>query len=323
MADFDLFNGDADGIFSLLQLRQIEPRPQAELVTGVKRNTELFKRIADRASAGDRVCALDIGMSRNTPALRRVLDAGAQVFFCDHHATGDIPQSEHLTFVTEDARGICTAYLIDQFSDGKKAGWAVCGAYGENFQDLAGRIAAERKITFPLNQLRELGELVNYNAYGSTVEDLHFHPSELYAILLAYPDPMAFLEDGPEALEILRAGYRSDWDIAGQAREIDISNAGQILSLPASPASNRIGGLFANALVDEDPDKAFAILTHLDPDIGGYRVSVRAPITRQTQPADVFAIAYGGGGRAESAGIDHLDESEMDNFISAFQTAFG
>ena len=133
---------------------------------------------------------------------------------------------------------------------------------------------------------------------------------------------MAFLEDGPEALDILRAGYGSDWEIAGEAREIDISNAGQILSLPASPASNRISGLFANALVDEDPDKAFAILTHRDPELGGYRVSLRAPLARQTKAADEFARTYGGGGRAEAAGIDHLPESEIDGFIAAFQTAF-
>jgi len=323
VADFDLFNGDADGIFSLLQLRQVEPRPEASLVTGVKRDTQLFERIAPQVNAGDRICALDIGMSRNTPALNQVLKAGADVFFCDHHATGDIPESEHLTVVADDAPETCTAYLIDQYLDGAKAAWAVCGAYGDNFQALAGRIAANRSIAFPLNKLRELGELVNYNAYGSTVEDLHFHPSELYRILAAYPDPMAFLEDEPEALDILRAGYRSDWDIAAQAREIDISNAGQILSLPASPASNRISGLFANALVDEDPDIAFAILTHVESDSGGYRVSIRAPMARQTQPADEFAKIYGGGGRAEAAGIDHLKDSEMDGFIAAFQTAFG
>ena len=323
MADFDLFNGDADGIFSLLQLRQVEPRPHASLVTGVKRDTQLFERIAQDVNSEDRICALDIGMSRNTPALRHVLKAGADVFFCDHHATGDIPESEHLTIIADDTPETCTAYLIDQYLDGAKAAWAICGAYGDNFQALAGRIAANREIAFPLNQLRELGELVNYNAYGSTVEDLHFHPSELYRILSAYPDPMAFLEDKPKALDILRAGYRSDWDIAEQAREIDISNAGQILSLPASPASNRISGLFANALVDEDPDIAFAILTHLDPDIGGYRVSIRAPISRRTKPADEFAKIYGGGGRAEAAGIDHLRDDEMNTFIAAFQAAFG
>ena len=322
VSDFDLFNGDADGIFSLLQLRQVDPRPEAALITGVKRDTQLFARIADKVKTGDRICALDIGMNRNRPDLRQVLETEAEVFFCDHHAAGEIPHSPHLKLIADDSPDTCTASLIDSYLEGAKAAWAVCGAYGDNFQALAGRIARDRQITFPLNQLRELGELVNYNAYGSTVEDLHFHPAELYKILLAYPDPMGFLEDAPEALETLRNGYRSDWDITEQAREIDISNEGQILSLPACPASNRISGLFANALVDEDPDVAFAILTHLDPDIGGYRISIRAPIARQTQGADEFAKLYGGGGRAEAAGIDHLRENQMDSFIAAFQATF-
>ena len=35
MADFDVFNGDADGICALVQLRQVEPR-DSKLITGVK-----------------------------------------------------------------------------------------------------------------------------------------------------------------------------------------------------------------------------------------------------------------------------------------------
>ena len=132
MADFDLFNGDADGIFSLLQMRQVEPRPEAELVTGVKRDTQLFEHIKARAGAGDRICALDIGMSRNQPALNTVLETGAQVFFCDHHTTGIIPQSEGLTLIADDAAETCTAHLIDQYLNGAKSAWAVCGAYGDN-----------------------------------------------------------------------------------------------------------------------------------------------------------------------------------------------
>ena len=85
MADFDLFNGDADGIFSLLQLRQVEPRPDAQRVTGVKRDTQLFKRITDQVCPGDRITALDIGMARNADGLGYVLETGAEVFFCDHH----------------------------------------------------------------------------------------------------------------------------------------------------------------------------------------------------------------------------------------------
>jgi len=322
VADFDLFNGDADGIFSLLQLRQTSPRPDAICVTGVKRDTQLIQRIAADVEQGDRVTALDIGMSRNAAALVTVLDKGADVFFCDHHPSGDIPQHIHLTLLVDAAPETCTAYLIDQHLDGAKAAWAICGAYGDNFQALAARIASDRQVNLPLGQLRELGELVNYNAYGSTTDDLHFHPLDLYRRLLVYPDPMAFIEDAPEALDTLRQGHRSDWDIAGSAREIHVSNAGQILSLPASPASNRISGLFANALVDEEPDKAFAVLTHLGTETGGYRVSVRAPLSRKTPHASTFAAEFGGGGRAEAAGIDLLTREDLTKFIDAFTDAF-
>lgn len=322
MADFDLFNGDADGIFSLLQLRQVQPRPNARRITGVKRDTQLFKHIANEAASGDRITALDIGMARNTAGLNTVLDVGANVFFCDHHATGDIPSHDGLTVVTDASPETCTAYLVDQYLDGAKSAWAVCGAYGDNFQGLAARIATDRKVTLPLSQLRELGELINYNAYGLTVEDLHFHPDDLYARLAAYPNPMAFIEDAPDALETLRHGFSSDWQIAESAREIHISNAGQILSLPASAAANRISGLFANALVDEEPDKAFAILTHLGPESGGYRVSVRAPMSRKTRGADVFAHDFGGGGRTEASGIDLLTDADMNRFVDAFDAAF-
>lgn len=322
MADFDLFNGDADGIFSLLQLRQTSPRPQVICVTGVKRDTQLFQRIAKEVKQGDRITALDIGMSRNAAALATVLDKGAEVFFCDHHPTGDVPRHDHLTLLVDAAPETCTSYLIDQYLDGAKAAWAVCGAYGDNFQALAARIASDRQVNLPLSQLRELGELVDYNAYGSTTDDLHFHPLDLYHRLLAYPDPMAFIEDAPEALDTLRQGHRSDWDIAGSACEVHISNAGQILSLPASPASNRISGLFANALVDEEPDKAFAVLTHLGTETGGYRVSVRAPLSRKTLHASIFAAEFGGGGRAEAAGIDLLTDGDMNRFVDAFTAAF-
>jgi hypothetical protein len=34
-----------------------------------------------------------------------------------------------------------------------------------------------------LDQLRELGECLNYNGYGDSLADLHFHPAELYRAL--------------------------------------------------------------------------------------------------------------------------------------------
>lgn len=321
MADFDLFNGDADGIFSLLQLRQTDPRPEATRITGVKRDIKLFPSITEHVRAGDRVTALDISMAKNADGLRQVLKTGASVLYIDHHQTGDIPEHDNLTVITDQAKETCTAYLVDQYMDGAKAAWAVCGAYGDNFQALAQRIATNRGLDLPMGRLRKLGELVNYNAYGTTLDDLHIHPADLFEILLAYPGPVEFLQDGHPIFETLQDGYESDWDIAQNARELDASESGQVLALPPGAASNRISGLFGNALVDEDPEQAFAVLTEL-PDGDHYRVSIRAPKSRQTGSAALLAQDFGGGGRTAAAGIDALPQADLDKFIAAFRQSF-
>jgi len=65
--DYDVFNGDADGIISLVQLRLSEPR-DAKLITGRKRDIQLLERVS--AQVGDRVTVLDISMRSNlTPRL--------------------------------------------------------------------------------------------------------------------------------------------------------------------------------------------------------------------------------------------------------------
>ena len=48
----DVFNGDADGLCALHQLRLAEPA-DSELVTGPKRDISLLKRV--KAGAGDRI----------------------------------------------------------------------------------------------------------------------------------------------------------------------------------------------------------------------------------------------------------------------------
>ena len=47
MSDYDVFNGDADGICALTQLRLAEPRPTATLVTGVKRDIDLLQKAGE------------------------------------------------------------------------------------------------------------------------------------------------------------------------------------------------------------------------------------------------------------------------------------
>jgi hypothetical protein len=44
MSTYDVFNGDADGICALIQLRLAEPK-ESILITGVKRDIKLAKQV--------------------------------------------------------------------------------------------------------------------------------------------------------------------------------------------------------------------------------------------------------------------------------------
>ena len=68
--NYDLFNGDADGICALIQLRKAAPL-ESTLITGVKRDINLMAQV--EASAGDQVTVLDVSMDKNKTALDRVL----------------------------------------------------------------------------------------------------------------------------------------------------------------------------------------------------------------------------------------------------------
>ncbi|MGB3723027.1 MAG: DHH family phosphoesterase, partial [Pacificimonas sp.] len=111
MADYDVFNGDADGICALIQLRLSEPR-DAELVTGVKRDIALLDRVA--ATRSDRITVLDISVRNNRDALERNLDAGAEVFYADHHNPGEIPSHAGLTALIDTSPGTCTSLIVDR-----------------------------------------------------------------------------------------------------------------------------------------------------------------------------------------------------------------
>ena len=60
MTHYDVFNGDADGLCSLLQLRLAHPRPSV-LVTGAKRDIHLLDRVP--AGTGDSLTVLDISLA--------------------------------------------------------------------------------------------------------------------------------------------------------------------------------------------------------------------------------------------------------------------
>src|SRR5690606_3617944 len=135
MTDYDVFNGDADGICALVQLRLAEPR-DAVLITGVKRDIDLLKQV--QAKAGDRITVLDVSMDKNRTDLDRVLAAGATVLYVDHHFTGDDqPSSPALTTIINEAADVCTSLLVDSHLKGAFRGWAIVGAFGDNLRKSA------------------------------------------------------------------------------------------------------------------------------------------------------------------------------------------
>ena len=312
--DYDVFNGDADGIISLVQLRLSDPR-DAELVTGRKRDIKLLNRVS--AQGGDRVTVLDISMRSNLPDLRRILKDGASVLYFDHHNAGEGAEHPKLEAHINTAGEICTAVLVDQYLKGAHRAWAVAASYGDNFPAMAERLA--KGLNLPMAKLKSLGEMVNYNGYGGSESDLHFHPADLYREMAGYETPMAFLAEKPEVIGALLQGYADDFSLAVGSKILTSDAAGEIRVLPDAVGSRRVSGMFGNQLAQENPTRAHAILTEQK---GGFLVSIRAPISKRTG-ADTLALQFEtGGGRAAAAGINHLQISDLDTFIEAFRRAF-
>jgi len=317
MANFDVFNGDADGICALHQLRLDEPRDSV-LVTGVKRDIALLKQVP--ATAGDKITVLDISLDKNRTALRALLEHGVEVTYVDHHFAGDIPVHPALRAVIDTAPGTCTGLLVDDMLAGRFRAWAVVAAFGDNLAESALRTAAPLNLSeAQLTTLRELGECLNYNAYGDSVEDLFFHPAELYRQLHGYADPFHFIADSP-VFATLKRGYAADMAMAHVLEPRWVYPGGTVYLLPDQPWARRVSGVFGNHLAQAEATLAHAVLTH-KPD-GGYIVSVRAPLSNPGGADDLCRQFESGGGRKSAAGINHLPENELKRFLALFNSAF-
>ena len=313
MSLIDVFNGDADGLCALHQLRLDDPA-DAELVTGPKRDISLLKRVS--AGAGDRVTVLDIALSKNREALDRLLEAGAQVRYFDHHQPGDIPSHPHFEPHIDTDANVCTSLLVNAYLQGRQLAWAVTAAFGDNLADAARRAASPLHLsTVQLAQLQSLGECLNYNGYGEALDDLFFDPAELYRQLRPYADPFAFIAESA-AYPVLRAGYRDDMARAVAVSPSEARDSGRIFMLPAEKWARRISGVFGNQLAVESPAQAHAVLTAKSG--GGYVVSVRAPLATKSGADQLCSQFESGGGRKGAAGINHLPESELGTFVARF-----
>lgn len=317
MTNFDVFNGDADGICALHQLR-LHEAIDSTLITGVKRDIGLLKQV--QAVAGDRVTVLDISLDKNRDALQQLLDAGVEVNYFDHHFAGDIPVSAHLHAHIDTAADVCTSLLVDQQIGGAFRAWAVTAAFGDNLFESAEKAAAPLGLSAAqLQQLRQLGTYINYNGYGSTPEDLHFHPAELYKKIRPYQDPFGFIHED-DAYRQLQQGYEQDMHHAAAIQPEFADTGSALFIFPATPWARRVSGVYSNDLAQNHPQRAHALLTEKAD--GGYLISVRAPLTTKEGADELCRQFPTGGGRKAAAGVNHLPAEMLNEFVDKFRQAF-
>lgn len=328
--DFDVFNGDADGICALHQLRLAEPRP-AILITGAKRQISLLARVRETlAAAGStpvrprRVTVLDIAIERNRAALDALLADGARVEWFDHHEPGPLPVDAALTAHIDTDPQVCTSILVDRQLGGRFRRWAICAAYGDGMasaaESLAGRLGREQSLSIAeLDQLRVIGEAINYNAYAADTGTALLDSVGLYRRLAGVVDPLT-LADWPLIVALTRMSVRDLGEALKGGPILDLPTGAAWLLPPTLPA-RRARGLVAQHLKAQSQQRTVMIVA---PDGKGHvDISIRCP-AGAPRPASAFARRYdGGGGRATAAGIDRLPITALEDLLADFEGWLG
>ncbi len=317
MTCYYAFNGDADGLCALQQFRLVETQ-QATLVTGVKRDIALLRRI--QGQAGDAVTVLDVSLHQNREDLLRLLESGVSVRYFDHHHSGALPRHSLLEAHIDEAADVCTSILVDRHIGGRYRAWAVVAAFGDNLTEPARAMAFQAGLNEQATAtLEKLGICLNYNAYGDSIEDLHCHPAELAELMGPFRDPASFIEQ-TEIYGKLYARYEEDMAKARRAATRGGYREG-IIVLPNEPWARRAIGVLTNELVQSRPRAVLAILSPRAS--GGFTVSVRVPADSPVSAAEFCGQFETGGGRKSAGGINYLAEADLDRFAARFEARFG
>ncbi len=262
---------------------------------------------------------LDISTHANRNSLIKLLEQGNTIHYFDHHFAGDIPESPLLHSHIDTSHDVCTSILVDRYLEGEYRSWAIVAAFGDNLHSSANKLADSLKLDSKKTDiLREMGELINYNAYGETIEDLYFSPESIYLAIQPFSDPFDFYQASGELVQ-LREGFRNDMSLAEAILPERKASSGRIYFFPNSAWCRRVCGVYSNQIAREAPAMAHALLVERKD--GTYQVSVRAPFSRPFG-AENLCYKFSGGGRAVAAGINSLAVEEVERFFQEFDNQF-
>lgn len=316
--DYDIFNGDADGIFSLHQYRLESPLPKARLITGVKRDIWLLSRLENVTDSA--LTVFDISFDSNRASLLKILENNNRVVYFDHHFAGEGIDTRALQAHLDPSPRTCTSLLVNAALGGSHGLWAICGAFGDNLLEPALALGQALHLSDKqLDRLRELGELFNYNGYGESLDDLHFHPQKLYEAVQPYVNPFDFYQNS-QLLATLQTGYQTDLAQAMNQKEMKTSGNNRVYLLPNEPWARRVAGVFSNFRAREKRSAAHVVITENHDQT--LRISVRAPLAEQGHADTLCKLFPTGGGRAAAAGINSLPAEMLGGFLDTFQSFY-
>jgi hypothetical protein len=319
--NFDVFNGDADGICALLQLHLTNPQMlNNQLITGIKRDIKLLKKISIDEPVSH-ITVLDISLDQNRQELEQLLNRGFSVFYADHHYAGDFPEHPGLQRHIDIQSNTCTSMIINSVLNQAFFQWAITGAFGDNMNHSAEQLCALHQVSENNGKkLKKLGTYINYNAYGSCLDDLHYLPDQLFTQLRNYQTPLEFINDSHSDFSFLEEAYYSDMSSARQTKPFVETAQIAVFILDDSTWSKRVNGVWGNELANQFPERAHAVLTHNIDD--SYSVSVRAPLLKRIGADELCRQFPSGGGRKAAAGINNLPINQLDKFIKAFELQY-
>lgn len=318
MMVYDIFNGDADGIFSVIQFQKKYPQ-KTKLITGIKRDIELLKDL--EPNSDDYLRIFDISMKKNMPYLSGLLKRNIDIIYFDHHDPGNIPLKNNLESYISTSPNACTSLLVSAYLKKEFHIWAIPGIFGDNLSDVALEESKKLKLGYKeIQKLKILGELVNYNSYGETIGDLTVHPKLLLEEIIEYDSPLNVIDNKSSLINEIQEVFTSDYQQAKKSETLYTDENVSVIKMKNHISSNRISGYYSNHIANENPYKAHAIITtNKEKNI---KVSIRAPLNKNKGAVAVAKKFPTGGGRERAAGINNLPIEMLDEFIKEFSSFY-